>query len=499
MSISLSNAINQASKRPRTAIELDKTSGVRASVDGTREVLIVAQMLSTGTAAAGTPMTITRALDGALYFGAGSIADIACRAALLANPNCILSCVGIADAGVKATATVTFATTATGGTEFRMRVRGIEIVTEIALNDTPTVIGDNFVATLLAVDAKTPLGVTAINVAGVVTLTVRGGGTIGNSIQLRLSGQLGTGFAAFVATTAALSGAAMGSVVAGTGSVSPATAFAGAIGKRYPIYVATLDDSSFGTAFRAQTDSESSPENDHGCIFTQAINSTMSAATTLALAVNAQRGVLGAIHGSESWAPEIAAALGATMASESSPTKPYNTLILNGILPPTTVVTNWTKLEEDGLLNNGVTPLVVQGGQVAIERAVSTNVKDTAGNYDYSFLDITKYLAFDYTRDALTAMFDRNYGRSRWADSDPDGLLPPDVATPAKVIIDMYNTLKDLEALGVVQNVDALRDQLDCQKVGTNCQFAVPAAFVDGMHEKLGKVVYFNAPLAEQG
>jgi len=133
---------------------------------------------------------------------------------------------------------------------------------------------------------------------------------------------------------------------------------------------------------------------------------------------------------------------------------------------------------------------------VAIMRAVSMGVKDSSGNYDYSTLDITKWQAFDYLRDAITAMFNRNYERARWADSDPDGLLPPDVATPEKVKIDLIDVARDAEADGIVSNVSALEDEFVVEKVGTNCRFSVPAAIVDGMHEKLGKVVYINRPFA---
>ncbi len=86
-------------------------------------------------------------------------------------------------------------------------------------------------------------------------------------------------------------------------------------------------------------------------------------------------------------------------------------------------------------------------------------------------------------------MFNSNYPKARWADSDPDGLLPTDVATPEKVKADLINVARDMESLGIVQNVDALKDQFLVEKNGTQCIFSVPAMIVDGMHEKLGKIV----------
>ncbi len=89
-------------------------------------------------------------------------------------------------------------------------------------------------------------------------------------------------------------------------------------------------------------------------------------------------------------------------------------------------------------------------------------------------------------------MFNTNYPRARWADSDADGLLPPDVATPAKVKQDLIDVLYDAESRGIVSGVTALKDQVVVEKVGTQCQFSIPANIVDGMHEKLGKIVLFR-------
>lgn len=488
--ITLPSEIVLSDKTPRTAVAFDKTSGVKQTVDTTREVLLVGMQHSSGSVSASVPTALLREDDAAAYFGVGSQLDIAARAAFKANPFVILHGVGVAEAGTKATSTLTFATTATGNTIHRCRVGGIEIATDIATGDTASVIGDNFVTAFNAVHAKTPLPVSAANASGTVTFTARNGGTHANNIALRSS------FDTSVGTTAVLSGTVMGATVAGAGSASTTAALAACTGKRYHVVADLLSDSTSGGVAKTHTDTESDGEHGHGEIYIQALNGTQSAATTLALAQNASRGVLGAINTTETWSVCVAAAMAAAMSREEVATRPYNNMVLEGVLPPP-VEKRWTRTETRVMLNNGVTPLIVLPGEkVAIMRAVSMGVKDSSGNYDYSCLDITKYQAFDHARDAITAMFNRNYERARWADSDPDGLLPPDVATPEKVKIDLIDVMRDEESLGIVQNVEALADQFVVEKVGTNCRFSVPAAIVDGMHEKLGKVVYINRPLA---
>ncbi len=490
MGIPLPSELVLSDKTPRTAIAFDKTSGVKQIPDTARDVLLVGQMLSTATVAAAVPTALLREDDGATYFGAGSIIDIACRAAFKANPFVKLHAVGIADAGTKATATVVFATTATGNTIYRLRIAGIEVAVNIATNDTVTAIGDALVTAVAAVHAQTPLPVSAANASGTVTLTARNGGVIANNIQLRGA------FDASVTTTATLSGSVMGSVVAGSGTVNATASLAAATGQRYHVVAALFDDSTAAAYFESHTDTESDGEHGHGEIFIMGKNDTQSAATTLALASNANRGVLGAINTSESWSVNITAAMASAMSREEVATRPYNGMVLEGILPPP-VEKRWNRTETRTMIDNGVSPLVVLPGEkVAIMRAVSMGVKDGSGNYNYACLDITKYQAFDFFRDALTLMFETNYQRSRWADSDPDGLLPSDVATPEKVEKDMIDVSYDMESLGIVQNTSALKDQFVAEKVGTNCRFSVPAAIVDGMHEKLGKIVYVNRPFA---
>lgn len=489
--ITLPSEILLSDKTPRTAVAFDRTSGVKQTVDTTREVMLVGMMAASGaTVAASVPTPLLREDDGATYFGAGSMLDLACRAAFKANPFVLLHGVGIANAGTAATATLVFATTATGNTIHRLRAGGVEILTEIATGDTATVIGDNFVLAVAAQHALTPLPFTAANASGTVTLTARNGGVHMNTYALR------SAFDASVATTATLSGAVMGSVVAGVGSASTTAALAACTGRRYHLIADLIGDATSGAAMETHTDTESDGEHGHGEIYVQAVNNTQSTATTQALALNSNRGVLGAINTSESWSVCICAALASAMSREEVATRPYNGMKLLGILPPP-VEKRWTRTETRTMLNNGVTPLTVLPGEdVAIMRAVSMGVKNASGSYDYSCLDITKYQAFDYLRDAITLMFETNYANARWADSDPDGLLPNDVATPEKVTIDLIDVARDAEADGIVQNVSALEDQFVVEKVGTNCRFSFPAAIVDGMHEKLGKVVYINRPLA---
>ncbi len=487
MAISLPTEILTSDKTPRTAVAFDKTSGVKQRASTARKVLLVGQMISTGTATASIPYEILRETDGEALFEKGSILDFAIKAAFKAHPYALISAVAIADAGVKATATVIFATTATGSTTYQLRIAGVPINIDITSGDTATVIGASLQT---AINANTSLPVTALSVTGTVTLTAKNGGTVGNGISIRE--KWAAGLVSGAGTTSALSGAVMGSVTPGTGSVSHTAALAGCVGARYHEVAILLDDSTAGGVAKTSVNSESDAEHAHGEFAHQTVNGSQSTATTLALALNGPRNSVVAINTSESWSVAITAAYAAVLSSEEVATRPLNTLPLIGIVPPP-VEKRWTRTEMRTLLDNGCTPLVVLPGEtVGILRSVITGVKNTAGDFDYSTLDITITRAFDDLRDNVTLMFNTNYPRARWADSDADGLLPPDVATPAKVKQDLIDVLYDAESRGIVSGVTALKDQVVVEKVGTQCQFSIPANIVDGMHEKLGKIVLFR-------
>lgn len=483
MPITLPTEIVQSDKTPRTAIAFDKNSGVKQRASTARDVLLVGQMVSTGTATASVPYEIFRESDGETLFGAGSILDFAIKAAFKAHPLAKLSAVAIADAGVKAAATVTFATNALASTTYALRIAGVLIQIDIVTGDTPTIIA---AALSAAINANTSLPVTATPLVGVVTITAKNGGTVGNGIQLR--GRFAS-TTTVVGTTATLSSTAL---TAGTGAVSTAAALAGTVARRYHETAILLDDSVSGLAAKTHINTQAGAEVGFGEFAHQGLVGSLSTATTLALALNAPRGLVAAINGSESWSVAIAAAFAAVLSSEEAATRPLNTLPLTGILPPP-VESRWTRTETRTLLDNGVTPLVVMPGEtVGIMRAVVTGVKNSGGNFDYSTLDVTITRGFDDLRDNVKLMFDTNYPRARWAESDADGLLPPDVATPAKVKQDLIDVCRDAESRGICSGVEALKDQIVVEKVGTQCQFSIPANIVDGMHEKLGSIVLYR-------
>ncbi len=446
MSITLPTEIISSDKTPRTAIAFDKTSGVKQRSSTARKVLLVGPMnAASASATASIPYALLRESDSETLFGKGSVLDFAAKAAFKANPFVDLTAVALTESGVKATATVIFATTATSSTQYTLRIAGVPVVIDVTSADTATVQGDSLVT---AITANTSLPVSAQNASGTVTLTAKNGGIQGNGIALRGA------YAASCGSTATLAGALLGATIPGTGSPSCTAALAACVGERYHEIAVLISDSTAGGVASSSVVSESDAEHAHGEFAHQVVNGSQSTATTLALALNGARSSVVAINTSESWDVAICAAYAAVLAGEEVATRPLNTLILNGILPPP-VEKRWTRTETRTLLTNGCSPLVViPGEKVAILRSVITGVKNASSDFDYSTFDITITRGFDDLRDNVQLMFNTHYPRARWADSDPDGLLPPDVATPKKVKQDILDVLRDAEMEGIAIFID---------------------------------------------
>ena len=134
-----------------------------------------------------------------------------------------------------------------------------------------------------------------------------------------------------------------------------------------------------------------------------------------------------------------------------------------------------TRANQENLLSNGVTPLIVDSGEnVVICRAISTYVTNASGIVDPSLLDITTIRTLDYVREAtrtrLALRFPRNKLSSR---------------TPNRVKAEVLDVLYQLEQLEILENVTGNeanviveRDTQDANRI----DIRIPADVVNGLH-----------------
>lgn len=148
-------------------------------------VLIVGQKLAAGTAAANVPLPITRIDQATGYFGQGSQLEAMVKAFKAANKVSEIWAFPLADAaGTAATKTITITGTPSAAGTVALYIGGRRLAIPVATTDTPTTVAAAIVA---AVTADPAMLMSATNAAGVVTLTAKNLGTLGNLIDVRIN------------------------------------------------------------------------------------------------------------------------------------------------------------------------------------------------------------------------------------------------------------------------------------------------------------------------
>ena len=454
-------------RKPGKYFEFNTALAVRTLPGNLQKTLILAQRLATGTIAANTPVDVFSDSDAATYFGRGSQAHLMVRAALQANPYLALTVLGMDDAGasVAATATVTIASAATSSGVLTLQVGDQFVQIAIASGDANTVTA----AALKAQCDKQPdLPVLATVAAGVVTLTAKNKGTLGNGIKL------------FTTMTASGQTAAATAMASGATDPTLATALAVVFASGHNILISAWNDATNLTALRTHLDNVSGPLEQRGAIGVYAHVGSLANATTLASGVNSGRIACAFVPSAYENVFEVAAAFGAVIASEEDPARPLNTLALTGILA-NPLANRSSRTEQESCLYNGVTPFEVgPGDKVQIVRAVTTYTLDPQSVPDISLLDLTTIRTLDYVRKACRDRISLRFPREKLSER-----------TAAKVRSELLDVLVKLEELEIVEAVMANaagliveRDSQDPNRMDAK----VPCDVVNGLHVFAGRI-----------
>lgn len=455
-------------RKPGKYFEFNTKLAVRTLPGNLQKTLIIGQKLAAGTVAQNLPTDIFSGDQAATFFGRGSILHLMCVAAIKAYPYLALTAVALDDngAGVLAAGTLTIANNATASGVLSVKIANQQVDIAVAAADTPTVIATALVAQI----AKQPdLPVTAGNVAGVVTLTAKNKGTLGNEIKVSASITSG------IATTAVV-------VAMAAGATDPVidTALAAVVAMGHNIIITPYNTSADLIKLRTHLALVSGPLEQRGAIGIFGHTGTLAASTTLAGLVNdgRQSGIL--VPSSRSLSYEVAAAFGAVVASEEDPARPLNTLELVGI-DPSPIANRLSRTEQENALNNGITPSEIgPGDRVQIVRAITTYTLDPQAVPDISLLDLTTIRTLDYVRKACRERISLRFPREKLSSR-----------TAAKVRSELLDVLIKLEELEIVEEVEANKDGLlverDLQDPN-RLDAKIPCDVVNGLHVFAGRI-----------
>jgi phage tail sheath gpL-like len=432
------DSIPSSIRKPGRYTEFNTSLAVSSLPENDVKVVVLAQKTASGSGTADKPVRIFTTADAILYGGTGSIAHLSCKAALNANPNIKLWVVPIDDAaGTAAAGTITIAGIASAAGSINL------------------------------IEWKLP--VTSAVVAAVVTVTARNDGLLGNSIPIAY--RINDVATTTVTVVQPVNGATDPSIANALTAIYPAD---------YNKVFCALNDATNLALLKAHLTSISGPTEDRpatgyfGYTGVQATVETLCGTT-----LNEERMTCGYIKYTKtterghSLDYEVGSAYAAVVASEEDPARPHYGMVLPGIAP-CALENQLSRSQQESNLENGVTPLeVVTGEQVAIVRAITTYITNSAGVADVALLDLTTILTLDYVKLAIETRQALRFPRSKLSEK-----------TPEKVRTQVIDVMKQLESLEIVERVDANldgiiveRDSVDANRV--NCK--IPTDVVNGL------------------
>lgn len=377
------------------------------------KAVIVAQKLATGTLPVATPVQITRAEEAIALFGRGSIGAEMVSYFKKANRNTPLYVMALADAAgaVKATGTFTFTGAVSAASTIRFKINGRQVRITALTTDTVTTLATKLVA---AINADLDLVATATSAAGVVTVTSRHGGEVGNEIDLRVDTRNDQVPVGLTIAVAAMSG--------GSGNPLLQTAL-DAVANTWFTKLAFPWSDATNMAAAAEwlrvRYLATSKLDCHGFVGKRGTFGELG--TFGALTNNAFLTCMGLKKSpTPSWGISASAMGIAAFHLNNDPARQLRSLVLPGVEAPDPV-DQFLDTENDLLLRTGISTFICgDTGSVAISRMITTYKTSTLGTADRAWLDIMVPATMSRIRYDWSVYLSLNYPRSKLVDDDSD-------------------------------------------------------------------------------
>ncbi len=463
--------ISRSIRKPGTYTENDISLAVTSLPANSQKVALLAQKTSSGIGTANKPVSILSESDLVLYGGTGSIAHLAGKALLDANPSVDLDLVPLSDgAGTDSTGTITISgADSTNAGSIVCWIGNERVEAAVAVGDSTDTVASTLNTAIAASENMMPVTTSVSD--NVITLVARNYGELGNEIPVSYKMD-----AVLTDTTATVV-----QPTGGTVDPSISDALTGIYPGSYNLISCSLNNDTALGLLKTHVDAVSAPTEGRPSVGVYGYTGVQATVETQAgTTLNSERLSVGYLpydstsERGHSLSYEVGSAYCSKLAEEEDPARPLNTMVLTGIAPPA-LEKRLSRTQQESCLENGVTPLEVQPGEeVGIVRAVSTYITSAAGYPDVSMLDITTIRTLDYTRFAIEVRLTSVFPRSKLSEK-----------TPAKVRTQILDVLYDLEEQEILEKVAenadkvlVVRDAIDKNRV--NC--SIPADVVNGLH-----------------
>lgn len=452
------NEIPNTNRTPFIYVEFDNSRAVQGPTQMPYKALVTGQKLGTGTQNSLEAVRVTNAGEADALFGAGSQLALMLGAWFDNNNVTETWAIALDDAAgsVAAAGVINFIGTATESGTIALYIGGFLIKIPVATGDTGTVLTAR-AASLISAESALPL--TAV-VNGVVDttldLTAKNKGTTGNDIDTRLNYLTGD------KTPSGLVISLSDSLIGGATDPNIQDVINILGDEQYHIIVAPYTDAANLIAIEAElADRWTALRMIEGHAFTAA-SGTQSALGTLGDTRNSQHLTIVGAGKSPTHPAQWAAAVAAVAAfyGNLDPARPFQTLPIKSVLPPISGEA-FTMQENNLLLHDGIsTYRVAAGGNVVIERLVTTYKTNGFGAVDISYLDVNTMLTLSFLRFDFRNTMLRKYPRHKLADDGKRIGAGQAVMTPKLGKAEAVAIFRGWEELQLVENIDQFKNDM---------------------------------------
>ena len=458
------NELSDQIRVPFVYAEFDASQAMQGASTMAYCVLLVGQMLSTGTATPLVPMRPMSATEGKTLFGAGSMLAGMVEAYLNANPLTEMWAIGVDDAaeGVQASGTVTLAGTVVSAAPLCLYIGGTLVRVSAATGATVDTIASSLAT---AINANTSLPVSATSSAGVVTLTAKHKGLCGNDIDLRV-GYYDEALPGGLGVTIVPMAGGSGNPVA-----DPVITAMGS--DQYHVIAWPWTDTASLKALSDELADRWGPllQIDGQAIVVEAGSAT--GVITFAEARNDKHLTVVPNEGSPTltWVDAAATVGIVSYYGNTDPARPFNTLTVPGVLAPAKK-DRWTFREKNSALYGGVsTRFVDASGNVCLQKMITTYRTTQTGAEDEAYLSLNTPLTLSYLRYDWRNYILRKYPRHKLASDADAKLFGPGqpIMTPSLAKSEAVCRCKEIwTPLGLVENFDNFKAALVAERNAKN-------------------------------
>ena len=470
MAISFNN-IPDTLRVPAAYTEIDNSRALKGLVQNPHKALIIGSKVGEGTLPYDTLAAISRdnLADG--YFGLGSITARMCNKFKENNPNTELYAMAIgsdqtaleASCGIDFSGARVSADGMSGTGTFYLMINGVEIQHTVTSGESA---GSMVVHYISHINENSELPVVAAQdgVVGILYLSAVCSGLQGNYIDVRMNYYEGqsTFTGHFIADS--LSSLHSISMAGGTGGPTLGDAWAVIGGEQFHYIIQPFIDTANLTQIETELEGRFDPLEDlqgHGFACVRASYASCTAIGNLRNSPhNTLIGMMDGPNAPEEWA----AAWGAVAAwnLNNDPARPLHYLKLKGILPAP-VSSRFERSEREVLLYDGIaTHVVDNGGNVLIERSITTYQTNALDVLDPSYLDIQTLATLGEIRYQYKARMISRFIIPRFKLADDSFPAQPGskVARPKDVVSETIALFTLLRDKGLIENLDDFIENL---------------------------------------